>query len=689
MRAQTLASAVFISLLTLTLFVFWPGLSGPFLLDDFLHLPNLARNGAVDNMQSLFEFTMSSPNGSGRPLSFLSILINDNSWPSNPFGFKYTNLLIHLLNGVLVFVFARMLGRLFFREPDDALGMRKADLVGLLTMALWVLHPIQLSPTMLVIQRMTLLMGTFSLLGLITYVKGRQISLVNPMRGYLVMSAGMAIFGILGALCKEPAVMMVCYVIALEATLLPHAQIPRPRGWWLWSIVFLILPLAAIAGYFTYRLPKMEQLYLKRDFDMFERLLTQSRVLLDYVKLIIFPNMSEAGPYHDDYSVSRSLLDPPDTLIAIGTILFAAGFAAFRRLKHPVFSFAILWFLLGHLLESTVLPLELYFEHRNYLPMLGIALAFSIWILNSRPSIRKFSYIGAAAFLALESTVTYVSSETWGNRALIANVWSQEHPGSPRAQLDAIKFWLDHGNIPRVRQHFQVATAHNPDNAGLWLYGFTAERCNIGYDVDLGVDLNKLQEIVPTARFDHASLDALRFLADNSGEGRRCNVTPEELIVLTNLYLGNAKFYAINEPRGYIYQVQTELYRRMRDLDGVMRTLDLTYEAAPKFEFPLEQAYLLTAAGRFDEALRYIEKARNTKPYNRYVKLWQYKKIAELETFILARKQSTEDENSARSDTLPQLPRGADLDAERAEEVPPLPGEPGSFATTPTYQPSS
>src|SRR5690606_4062183 len=127
----------------------WPALTGPFLFDDFPNLEHLAALDGRLDLASLANYASLYRSEPGRPLSMLSFVINDFDWPSNPWSFKYTNLMLHLLIGTIIFGFTRTLARL--RDPVAA----HADLVALLTMAAWLLHPMQLSTSMLVVQRMT------------------------------------------------------------------------------------------------------------------------------------------------------------------------------------------------------------------------------------------------------------------------------------------------------------------------------------------------------------------------------------------------------------------------------------------------------------------------------------------------------------------------------------------------------
>jgi tetratricopeptide (TPR) repeat protein len=447
------------------------------------------------------------------------------------------------------------------------------------------------------------------------------------------MSLGVAGFGIIGALCKDPAIMMVCYILVIEFTLVPKSHLSKPPFWNIWRAAFLILPLIAVWIYFLYDIQHMNQLYVKREFNMGERLFTESRVLMDYLRVILFPSMSGTGPYHDDYVISRGLLQPASTVFSIVFIVASLALAVKYRHKYPLASMAVLWFFMAHMLESTILPLELYFEHRNYLPMLGMIFAASHWIVHHSGKIKKWAHVGVILFIGLEAGITYASSQVWGNSALIANVWAHEHPRSIRAQIDAIRFWLHQKDFNRVEEHFVIAIRHNPDDAGIHLYKYIVDQCNTEKMVQLGSSLEEILTLIPTARFEHASLEGIKFLIENKKSGR-CRTDNETITKIIDAYLSNDKFFQVDSARGVLYKLASQVYIDMGDLDKTIESLDKAYEATPRYGFALNQAYLLYTANLYDDAFRYIEKAKNTKPHNPYVGMWKDRHIAEIETAL-------------------------------------------------------
>ncbi len=103
--------------------------------------------------------------------------------------------------------------------------------------------------------------------------------------------------------------------------------------------------------------------------------MTQSRVLSMYLVQILIPLPYFQKFFYDNFPVSTSLINPWNTLIAV-TILTSLLFSAFKfRKKIPIYSLGIFLYFLGHIITSNIIPLELAFEHRNHLPIIGILLA--------------------------------------------------------------------------------------------------------------------------------------------------------------------------------------------------------------------------------------------------------------------------------------------------------------------------
>jgi hypothetical protein len=623
--AHWLPALLFPTLILAAWIIYSPGITGPFFFDDHVHLPRLKGSGnGIDTFDEVVRLVLPEHGGSGRSISYLSLLIDDNGWPSPPEHFKRTNILIHLLNGVLVFIFLRSLTRMV-RLPGSF--HPHEDWVALLGTALWLLHPIHLSPTMMVIQRMTLLGGFFSLLALIAYLLGRKIAAQQPILGAIWLIPVFGLTLVLGILSKETALMTVAYVAILEFTVLRYDHPLRPSWWPAWSAIFIWLPLALLIFYLAIIASTMAEAYATRSFNLEERLLTEGRVLMQYLRVILFPSLSQSTPFRDDFSISHGLFSPPETFGALLCISFLVGLSVIMRRRWKFFALAVLWFFVGHLLEGTVLPLELYFEHRNYLPMLGGAFAFSYGLMSFSASKSRLVMPGIVVLLLFESAITFASSQVWGNKQAIAILWSAERPGSQRAQLTAINYWVNSGEWQRFKDQLDQATATQPNIANWPIYRFAAERCSDTSLQSLGASVNAIEITLTDAQFDYGSLEGVRWILDQQGT-EQCRITSEEMQRIFDALLASPKFIARAETKQQIYMLMARYKQQQGDLNGTICILDSAYMISPSFIIALDQAYFLATAGLIDDAEHYVNLAAKTPPKTLYDWLEKDRKIS-------------------------------------------------------------
>lgn len=420
--------------------VYLPALSGGFLFDDF---PNIVRNPAVSAVDgSLFRWValaLSSDSGIlRRPLSMLSFGLNYWLFGFSPLAFKLTNLLIHLANGLLLYqILRRIVPRLL---PERLRTSVDARTLALIATGLWLLHPLNLSGVVYIVQRMNELAALFTLLGLLCYTEGR-LRMMRGEHGLIVALAGTLIFGALAALSKENGALITAYALVVEVFCFRFAA-PKERDrrivkgfFWL----TLVIPVALFLTWLVFDPYWLASGYAGRDFTLYQRVLSEARILCDYLLWIFVPLPKWMGIYHDDFVTSTGLLQPATTLAAI---VFLAGlvFAAWHwRKRSPGFAFAVAWFLIGHSMESSILPLELVFDHRNYLPMTGLLAGLCCTVapwLQQRFSVRTMlSCFGALALVS--AGITASRAYTWGNPLRLAITSAAQHPDSSRAQYEA------------------------------------------------------------------------------------------------------------------------------------------------------------------------------------------------------------------------------------------------------------
>lgn len=425
----------------LAIAVYWPGLQGPFLFDDY---PSIVNNAAVHvpdlSAESLFGILDSPKAGPlGRPVSLLSFGLSHYFHGLDPFAFKATNLLLHLFNGALLFV---LLTHLCARQAVPSDNRMFLSLLPAAIAAIWLLHPINVIPTVMPVQRMTLLAASFGLLALIAHLRWLRGS---GARSHAWLVVAWLVCWPMAVLSKETA--LTTPLIALLIGLTTQHE----RKSTVATAALLVAALAAaLAVAFMLGTGWLERAYEARTFTLEQRVLTEARVLWFYAAQVIFPRFELFGLFLDDFPLSNGLLEPATTLLSIAAWVLTIVAVVGLRKRIPLFSLGIAWFLAGHLLESTVIPLEIAFEHRNYLPSVGLLLAAAGLLdrLCTSLSLVSFRPIAAALVVGLfiyGAVLTFMRSTHFSDGLGFALMEAQYHPQSPRANLGAATALMDAG----------------------------------------------------------------------------------------------------------------------------------------------------------------------------------------------------------------------------------------------------
>jgi len=431
----------FLLLVLLTIIVYYPGLAGDYLFDDTSNLlQNKALNIETLDMDSLGSAAYSSGAGTlRRPVSMASFALNRFFFGIDPYSHKVINLVIHILTGCLLYLFSRLLITCYQQYSKPALSPQAARWIPVIVCGMWLVHPLNLTSVLYIVQRMTSLAALFTVAGLCLYVIGRR-QMLNGKHGLSVILAGLFVMGGLAVFSKENGILLPLYMLVVEISVFRfqgNNGLPDKSVITFFSLVVAVPTLLAL----TYLATHTDSIlnYSSRDFTLPERALTESRVLVFYLKMIIMPSVQELGLYHDDYSISHSLLDPPATLYSVITlgVLLLAGLLLLR--KRPLVGLGILWFYAGHLLESTILPLEIAHEHRNYLADYGILLA-GICIIAQAPLKKLNPLIRLPVpllLILLFSYTTWLRSEQWSDNINHSIYEARHHPDSHRAIFSA------------------------------------------------------------------------------------------------------------------------------------------------------------------------------------------------------------------------------------------------------------
>ena len=565
--------------------VYLPGLGGGFFFDDH---PNIVDNPSVKIADLSWGSLRLAWSGGlsgqfGRPISQLSFALNFYFSGFSPYAFKLTNLVIHCLNGVLVYILAyQLLDSVRERLKSPRVGVYSALLA-----SVWLLHPIQLTSVLYVVQRMTSLSALFLLASLILHILARRRMGGKGSVAFLLVIA----WGVcwpLSILSKETGVLLPAYVAVYEIF------IRRSERGQLDAVgrLSLALSLVVVAGIVPYLVSPFGQWILSgyeiRSFSLAERLLTEPRVLWFYLNWIVFPSLGSFALFHDDLVVSTTLINPWSTLPALIGLLGLALWPVLNSLRFPLAAFGIAWFLIGHSLESTFIPLEIVHEHRNYLPLFGILLLPVVWLdsLASQSGVtRTLALTLVAAALLYSGFVTAMRADMYANELVRTQVEAQFHPDSARTNYVAgrsLASLADHEQnmIATIlsKKHFEMATALDPDYK-MGLIGQVILACGVSQTVDHEA-LGELQRRFRERLILQEDTNILSRIVELSRAGKTC-LNRFQIDGMFGAFFANPKLSP--HMKMTMYSLHADYLRlTARDLPAARDALQKALEIAPK-----------------------------------------------------------------------------------------------------------
>ena len=466
LRQTICGPALLLLALPITALLYLPALGGPFVFDDvtnILLVPEVHIKAiSLEALSAAISTGQSGP--LGRPISVLSFSLSYYFSGMSPTAFKSANLAIHLLTGIGVFLLARALLPLLFQGKER---LSWATATSAFIASVWLLHPLNATTVLYTVQRMTGLSALFTFYGLVAYVHGRHLLTRGQPRGAWWAWGGLVLGCALAALSKENGVLLLPLALLLEIVFFrlraEHTVRSRTR---LLVYIGLVAPITVAITAIVFdpvRTLSLES-YQFRDFTLTERLMTEARVLWFYIKLIVIPSIADMGMYHDDIAISRSLLSPPTTIPAVGALLVTAIAALATVRRYPTYSFAVLWFLIGHSLESSFIPLEIAHEHRNYLPSFGIVFGLVVGTnrLISTFTNRRSAIALAAVYLCLLAFTTSMRVSDWRSEEQLYKSDARRHPFSARSHVSLGVLYHDNKMYDLAEAAFLRAHELNP-----------------------------------------------------------------------------------------------------------------------------------------------------------------------------------------------------------------------------------
>ncbi len=446
----------FLLLLFAVSLVYSNTIHAPFTFDDAQIVDNYFIQITDITPENLQQIATLSPN-KRRLLPNISFALNYYFAGYNVIGFHLVNILLHIGVGFSFYLLARKtLGLL----PASLITGRKAE-IALAAALIWALHPLQTNGVTYIVQRMTSMASLFFLLSLLSYIKGRTVK--NGMRKiFFFLSA--FVLGTMALLSKENSGMLPVMIVGYEFFFLRPADANRKERLKILAaagVLFIIFAIICWTFLGSDPLNAIVQGYGRRDFTLYQRLLTQSRIVTHYLSLLLLPLPAKLNLAYD-FRLSTGLLTPIQTFPAIifVTALATLIFPLYRRDRLTAFAF--FWFLGNLFVESTVIPLELIFEHRMYMPSMFPILAGTFWCYRiSGTKNCRILLLVTLSFLAL---FTWQRNTVWQSEISIWTDIVQKSPALPRAYVNLAKAYGEKGEHERAETLLLQASNIAPED---------------------------------------------------------------------------------------------------------------------------------------------------------------------------------------------------------------------------------
>jgi tetratricopeptide (TPR) repeat protein len=422
--------------------------------------PNLHLKGLTwENLRRALFSDRNNPTILYRPAACITFALNHYFGGLNVFGYHLVNILIHLLSSIFLFLFTYHtlnLPSIKTRYAADAY------FIALLSTTLWAINPIHTQAVTYIVQRMASLACMFYIMSMYFYLRARTTD-TNPKKVLLFTTSFISFLMALGS--KENAAMLPLMIFLYE--ILFFQQITR-QSFRRYGRLFLIVAGAILILGFTYVYIKGGNIfsfldgYRYRQFTLAQRLLTEPRILVFYITLLLYPVPNRLSITHSVH-LSTSLFDPMWTLFSMILIGGILGYALYLTKKRPLFSFCILFFFLNHVIESTIFPLELIFEHRNYIPsmLFFLPIAIGLSYLLRPYEHKKTMKIVISLFIILLligfGHATFMRNFDWKSEKTLWSDAATKAPDHLRPHHNLGKYYHDHGNTQKAILEYEKA----------------------------------------------------------------------------------------------------------------------------------------------------------------------------------------------------------------------------------------
>ena len=360
-------------------------------------------------------------------------------------GYHLVNILVHITTGILLYFLVKTL----LNMPWAGFRYGPAGWIALFTAFVWLAHPIQTQSVAYIVQRMNSMAAMFFILSLLFYAKARRAG-THKMKA--ILFAGCALSGLLAFGSKETSATLPFFILLFEWYFLQDLSLEwLRRNALVFTGVAAFFAIVAVVYLGADPVERILADYKFRGFSLTQRMLTEFRVVMQYLSLLVFPHPSRLNLDYD-FPISLSLVYPLTTVFSMAGVLGLMALAIYLAKRERLMSFCIFWYFGNLVIESSVIGLEIIFEHRTYLPsmfvcLLMVALAYRFVTLKLLRS------VALCAIVMTFAVWTHERNFVWGDDVSLWRDCVEKSPDKARPRTNL-------GNALRRRGRFEEAIHH-------------------------------------------------------------------------------------------------------------------------------------------------------------------------------------------------------------------------------------
>lgn len=568
-----------------------------FQFDDRIYILNNPKIQNIRDIRAIWH-SLSHPS---RFVAFYSFAWNYHVHQHHVLGYHIVNILIHIFNAMLVFWFARLV----LNTPGISSGITHQNkfAISFIASLLFLSHPIQTQAVTYIVQRFTSLAVFFYLLTVCLYIQARlhKDGIVR-----ISLFAGAAISALLGMFTKQIVFTLPFAVVLIEIYFLRGDQSTKEREHrqktfpqWLFFVPVLLFAFI-IPSFFkfdVFGVLAASQRSGSNEQDIITSgtyFLTQFRVIPTYLKLFFLPFKQNVYYY---FALSQSFFEGKTIL---GFLFLSTIFIFAIRIynRHRLISFGIIWFFLTLSVESSIIPIHhVIFEHRLYLPSVGLCLLLGVVINHWCQDNKKLIIISGVIILTL-SYLTIQRNKVWMTEIKLWEDIVKKSPLMERAHNNLGTAYFSIGDYDSALKSFQRATELNPKYASAFNNRGTVYLFKGEHELSLN-DLTTAIKLKP------------RYAEAYSNLGKLYQQKKEYRESLVNLN----KAIELNPKRAQTYDSRGIVYGEMGQFDRALSDFNKAIELKPDFADSYNnKGVLYLRQNQFELALENFNRAVFLKP---------------------------------------------------------------------------